>query len=68
MIVDDGAFTWEIDRFYGRELVLAEVELPSPDTAIVPPRWLDKWIVREVTGEPEFLNLTLAEQANSGGA
>jgi CYTH domain-containing protein len=68
MIVDDGAFTWEIDRFYGRELVLAEVELPSPDTPIVPPRWLDKWIVREVTGEPEFLNLTLAEQANSGGA
>jgi CYTH domain-containing protein len=44
------------------------VELPSPDTPIVPPRWLDKWIVREVTGEPEFLNLTLAEQANSGGA
>ncbi|MGH7501748.1 MAG: CHAD domain-containing protein [Longimicrobiales bacterium] len=60
MIVDDGAFTWEIDRFYGRDLVLAEVELPSPDTPVVPPRWLARWIVREVTGEPVYLNSTLA--------
>lgn len=61
MIVDDGAFTWEIDRFHGRDLVLAEVELPSPETPVVPPRWLEKWVVREVTGEPDYLNSNLAD-------
>jgi CHAD domain-containing protein/CYTH domain-containing protein len=61
MIVDDGDFTWEIDRFYGRDLVLAEVEVPSPETPVVPPRWLEKWVVREVTGESEYVNINLAE-------
>jgi CYTH domain-containing protein len=61
MIVNDGDFTWEIDRFYGRDLVLAEVEVPSPETPVVPPRWLEKWVIREVTGESEYVNINLAE-------
>jgi CHAD domain-containing protein/CYTH domain-containing protein len=55
-----GDLLWEIDRFRGRKLVLAEVELPSEDTEVRPPAWLRRLIVRDVTGEPEFLNLNLA--------
>ncbi len=58
--VEDRSLTWEIDEFLDRELVLAEVELP--DAAITPelPAWLSSVLVREVTGEPEFLNVRLA--------
>ncbi|HEU4456150.1 MAG TPA: CHAD domain-containing protein [Longimicrobium sp.] len=58
--VQDGAFTWEIDRFRGRRLVLAEVELPSEDTEVEPPVWLRRLVVRDVTGEPEYVNINLA--------
>ncbi len=51
---------WEIDVFQDRELVLAEVELPSPDTVVVLPGWLEPWVAREVTGDPAFSNLALA--------
>ncbi|MCI0433915.1 MAG: CHAD domain-containing protein [Gemmatimonadetes bacterium] len=60
VMVKDGPFTWEIDRFYGRDLVLAEVELPAPDTPVEPPAWLERRIVREVTGDPVYLNENLA--------
>ena len=60
LLVTDGPFTWEIDRFYGRDLVLAEVELPAPDTPVVPPPWLARRIIREVTGDPNYLNENLA--------
>jgi CYTH domain-containing protein len=59
--VRDGGFTWEIDRFRDRRLVLCEVELPSEDTVAEPPRWLAREIVRDVTGEDEYLNLNLAK-------
>jgi CHAD domain-containing protein/CYTH domain-containing protein len=59
--VTDGLFTWEIDRFRGRSLVLAEVELPSEDTEVQPPIWLRRLVVRDVTGEPEYVNLNLAK-------
>jgi adenylate cyclase len=52
--------TWEIDEFLDRELVLAEVELPSQDTAIEVPEWLRPYVVREVTGDPEYSNRKLA--------
>ena len=58
--VKDGDFTWEIDRFRGRRLVLAEVEIPTEDTEVEPPGWLRRLIVREVTGEPEYVNINLA--------
>ena len=58
--VADEAHVWEIDEFTDRELVLAEVELTDPDASVVPPEWLAPYVVREVTGEPEYLNLNLA--------
>ena len=59
--VQEDGFTWEIDRFRDRRLVLCEVELPSEDTEAPPPRWLRREIVRDVTDEPEFLNMNLAK-------
>ncbi len=59
-VVESDGRTWEIDRFVGRRLVLAEVELPSEDAAVRVPAWLEKRIVREVTGEAEYLNVNLA--------
>lgn len=59
VVASDGR-TWEIDRFVGRRLVLAEVELPSEDATVRVPAWLEKRIVREVTGEAEYLNVNLA--------
>jgi CHAD domain-containing protein/CYTH domain-containing protein len=58
--VPDGTFMWEIDEFLDRTLVLAEVELPSPDTEVVLPTWLTDVLDREVTGEPEYVNVNLA--------
>src|SRR5262249_12078834 len=58
--VKDGERTWEIDRFADRDLVLAEVELPSEATPAPPPGWLTGAIVREVTGEKAYTNEALA--------
>ena len=55
-----GELTWEIDEFLDRDLVLAEVELPAPDTPVEPPGWLSPYLVREVTDEAEYTNLRLA--------
>jgi CHAD domain-containing protein/CYTH domain-containing protein len=58
--IADEPFVWEIDEFTDRELVLAEVELSDATTPVAPPDWLAPYIVREVTGEPEYLNINLA--------
>ncbi|HEU0298624.1 MAG TPA: hypothetical protein VFR37_04200, partial [Longimicrobium sp.] len=58
--VREGALTWEIDRFRGRRLVLAEVELPSADADAPVPAWLQAHVVRDVTGEDEYVNVNLA--------
>jgi len=55
-----GDLTWEIDEFTDRPLVLAEIELPSADTPVELPDWLASCVEREVTGEPAYLNSTLA--------
>lgn len=55
-----GGLVWEVDGFTDRDLWLAEVELPSADHESPPPDWLERYIVREVTDEPEFLNVNLA--------
>ena len=59
--VPDGELTWEIDEFTDRELVLAEIELPSAETAVEIPKWLEPLVDREVTGEVAYLNSTLAK-------
>jgi CHAD domain-containing protein/CYTH domain-containing protein len=58
--VSAGERVWEIDDFSDRDLVLAEVELPSPDSPCELPDWLAPHVVREVTGDPEYTNLKLA--------
>ncbi|MDQ6613141.1 MAG: CHAD domain-containing protein [Gemmatimonadota bacterium] len=58
--IREGAFTWEIDVFTDRNLVLAEVELNSESEQAPLPKWLLPWVVREVTGEREFYNANLA--------
>lgn len=55
-----GTLVWEIDVFDDRDLVLAEVELPSPDVVPSLPDWLAPSVVREVTEEPAYLNIKLA--------
>lgn len=58
--VPEGSLMWEIDEFLDRTLVLAEVELPSPDADVVIPDWLAAVLDREVTGESEYVNVNLA--------
>lgn len=49
---------WEVDVFKGRHsgLILAEVELPSADTAVE----LPLFVADEVTGDERYYNSTLA--------
>jgi CYTH domain-containing protein len=58
--VPAGGSVWQIDEFLDRDLVLAEIELPSADAAAEPPEWLAPYIVRDVTDEPEYQNVNLA--------
>jgi CHAD domain-containing protein/CYTH domain-containing protein len=58
--VADGAFVWQLDVFLDRELLLAEIELPSADTPVSFPAWLAPCVTREVTGDPAYVNANLA--------
>ena len=55
----DGAI-WQLDEFRHRDLVLAEIELDSEDETVTVPSWLEPFVEREVTMEPEFVNINLA--------
>ncbi|MBQ9336875.1 MAG: CYTH domain-containing protein [Lentisphaeria bacterium] len=54
-----GKHVWEVDEFLGRNtgLVLAEVELDSPEEEPAVPGWIG----REVTGEVRFYNSRLLD-------
>jgi CYTH domain-containing protein len=58
--IRDAEWTWQIDVFEGRDLVTAEVELPSPDAELPIPEWLAPCLVREVTDDRAYANLNLA--------
>lgn len=58
--VADAGRTWEVDVFLDRRLVLAEIELTSTRDEVPMPEWLAGCVVREVTNEPEYLNVNLA--------
>ncbi len=58
--VPDGELAWEVDDFTDLGLVVAEIELPTTTTQVEFPPWLAPYVEREVTGEPEYLNLNLA--------
>lgn len=55
-----GGLVWEVDEFTDRDLWLAEVELASADQESAAPDWLEPLIVREVTDDPDYLNVNLA--------
>ncbi len=61
--VSDGELSWQVDRFLDRDLVLAEVELPSRDTEVEVPGWLASFVAREVTGNRAYENRNLARRA-----
>lgn len=56
-----GERTWEIDDFLDRSLVLAEIELGSPDEPVTFPEWLAPYVEREVTEDSAYVNLNLAK-------
>jgi adenylate cyclase len=58
--IREGKYTWEIDVFTDRDLVLAEVEMKSVEEHPTLPPWLAPWVVREVTGERQFFNAYMA--------
>lgn len=55
-----GDLIWEIDQFLDFPLVMAEVELPSPEHRVEAPSWVRSLIVREVTEDPRYRNSQLA--------
>lgn len=57
-LVDFGRHTFEVDEFHGDNegLVMAEIELASPDEPFDRPSWLGK----EVTGDARYYNSALA--------
>jgi adenylate cyclase len=59
--VRHGGLVWEVDEFAGHlaGLVLAEVELASPDQSFARPEWLG----REVTEDPRYQNAALSRAA-----
>lgn len=62
-LVRHGGHLWEVDEFLGSNagLVVAEIELGSPDEAFALPPWAG----REVTDEPRYYNLALASRPYS---
>ena len=58
-----GAFTFEVDEFYGENqgLVVAEVELSSEDDRFECPPWIGE----EVTGNPRYYNSMLIKNPYS---
>ncbi|MFK5878581.1 MAG: CYTH domain-containing protein [Flavobacteriaceae bacterium] len=53
----DGDLVFEVDEFYGENegLTVAEIELPTEDTAFTKPSWLGE----QVTGEVKYYNSML---------
>jgi CYTH domain-containing protein len=57
--VDELVF--EMDQFLDRDLFLAEVEVPSIDSYVQLPEWLESCVIREVTEEVDFEGVNLAK-------
>ncbi|MEE8459108.1 MAG: hypothetical protein V3S08_04510 [Phycisphaerales bacterium] len=58
--VPEGNLVWEIDDYDALDLVVAEVELPTPETRVTIPGWLAPHVVREVTEDPAYQNWAIA--------
>jgi len=59
-VVLNGDDMWEIDEFTDRPLWLAELEIDRADTPVTIPDWLKPVLVRDVTDEHEYSNISLA--------
>lgn len=59
-LVRNGGHVWEVDVFAGDNegLVVAEIELSSPDEPFARPSWLG----REVSDDPRYLNANLVKR------
>ncbi len=59
-LVPMGQFTWEVDVFEGQQagLILAEIELNSPDEEFPKPDWLGE----EVTGDKRYYNAQMVKE------
>lgn len=57
--IEFGGFIWEVDEFFGENagMVLAEIELPSEETAFDKPAWLGE----EVTFDGRYTNAYLSK-------
>ena len=57
---DGCGLVWEVDEFHGchQGLTVAEIELPSPDTAFSRPGFIGD----EVTGDPAYYNSSLSAE------
>jgi CYTH domain-containing protein len=51
---------WAVDEFLDRLLVLAEIELPTKETNVEMPPWLNAVTDREVTDDQDYANMRLA--------
>jgi len=58
--VSFGGFTWEVDEFHGANagLLIAEIEIEHPNQDFPRP----PWIGAEVSGDPRYLNTSLAQR------
>lgn len=61
--VPENGLVWEIDQFHGKNdgLFLAEIEIPTQDHKVLIPNWLQPYIVKEVTEDPQYFNINLAK-------
>lgn len=57
-LVKAGKHTFEVDEFHGKNngLIVAEIELSSPEEPFEHPEWLGE----EVTGNPRYYNMALS--------
>ena len=57
--IEYGGHIWEIDFFAGRHtgLILAEVELTTPDERVE----LPDWVIKEVSGDSSYFNSNLVK-------
>lgn len=59
--VEENNLKFEIDRFEDYNLIILEVELESLKQKITFPYYIEKEIIKEITGEKEFSNYNLSE-------
>lgn len=64
VVATDNGRKWEIDRFWSCTLVIAEIELPTLQTDLILPEYIESELIVEVTGIPDFSNYQLSEPYN----